>query len=306
MPHFQARDGARLHYLDVGRGPACVMLHAFGMHAAMWLPFVLPFALRRRFILLDFRGFGGSRGLRHSGSDALGQNADDLHDLLQQLQLDRPKLVGFSIGAASGLEYQRRYGFDGLSAYLHVDQTPCIANDGNWRWGLMGGENLQAFDHARELLDAFAPIDRDTPFNALPASLQRQFRDWFGEFFDSCIGNPALKLVFRYGGGQRLLRQDDWPIYLDCVRSFVEQDYDFRESLRRVRIPVWVLLGRKSQVFPPEGQRRIADYVRQTRVIELSHCGHIVPVEAPARFLYTLGRFLAATPGLIPPPETAT
>ncbi|HSW11418.1 MAG TPA: alpha/beta hydrolase, partial [Solimonas sp.] len=108
MPHFQTRDGARLHYLDIGRGPAVVMLHAFGMRAAMWLPFVLPFALRRRFILLDFRGFGGSRGVRLSQPDALRQNADDVHDLIQHLQLQRPKLVGYSIGAATGLEYQRR------------------------------------------------------------------------------------------------------------------------------------------------------------------------------------------------------
>ncbi|AXQ28287.1 alpha/beta hydrolase [Solimonas sp. K1W22B-7] len=312
MPYFQARDGARLHYLDIGRGPACVMLHAFGMRAAMWLPFVLPFAARRRFVMLDFRGFGGSRGLRHSGNDALRQNADDLHDLLQQLKLDRPRMVGFSIGAACGLEYQRRYGFDQLSAYLHIDQTPCIANGGDWSWGLMGVQNEQAFANARELLAAFDPIDRDTLFHELPPALQQQFWDWFGEFFGSCIGHPVLKRVFRLAGGRRpgshLLRADDWPIYLDCVRSFTVQDYDFRESLRRVRIPFWVLLGRNSAVFPPEGQRRIADYVSDTRVIEFRHCGHIVPVEAPARFLYTLGRFLAAPvarPGCASQPEPA-
>ena len=308
MPHFIARDGARLHYLDVGRGPACVMLHAFGMRAAMWLPYVLPFAAARRFVMLDFRGFGGSRGVRHSGNDALGQNADDLHDLLQHLRLERPRLVGFSIGAASALEYQRRYGFDQFAAYLHVDQTPCIANGADWSWGVMGDRNEQAFDNARDLIAAFEPISRDTPFRRLPPALQAQFRAWFGDFFDSCIGHPVLKRMFRFAGSHRLLRPDDWPIYLDCVRSFTERDYDFRLSLRRVRIPVWVLVGRKSEVFPPEGQRRIADYVPETRIIELRHCGHIVPVEAPGRFLYTLGRFLAAPlaqPGVDHLPEAA-
>ncbi|HEY0914292.1 MAG TPA: alpha/beta hydrolase [Solimonas sp.] len=298
MPFFQARDGARLHYLDIGRGPACVMLHAFGMRASMWLPFVLPFALHRRFVMLDFRGFGGSRGVKPRHADALRQNADDVHDLLQHLRLERPRMVGFSIGAASGLEYQRRYGFDRISAYLHVDQTPCIANDEAWTWGLMGAENVQAFERARELIAAFDPIDRDTPFQRLPPALQQQFWAWFGEFFESCIGHPVLKLVFRVAGGRRpgshLLRADDWPIYLACVRAFIEQDYDFRESLRRVRIPFWVLVGRQSAVFPPEGQRRIARYVADARVIEFRYCGHIVPVEAPGRFLYTLGRFLAA------------
>src|SRR5262245_48682077 len=71
MPAFTTRDGAKLHYLDVGRGRPCVMLHAFGMRASMWLPFVLPHANRHRFILLDFRGFGRSRGARLSGTDVL-------------------------------------------------------------------------------------------------------------------------------------------------------------------------------------------------------------------------------------------
>ncbi|HSW15025.1 MAG TPA: alpha/beta hydrolase [Solimonas sp.] len=299
MPHFQTRDGAQLHYLDVGRGPAVVMLHAFGMRAAMWLPFVLPFALRRRFILLDFRGFGGSRGVRLSQPDALRQNADDVHDLIQHLQLQRPKLVGYSIGAATGLEYQRRYGFERIAAYLHVDQTPCIANREGWSWGLMGGDNEQAFERARELLAAFEPFGLDTPFLQLPRSLQQQFWTWFAEFFGNCIGNPLWKLLFRLGGGSRpglLIDPDDWPIYLACVRAFVEQDYDFRESLRRVRVPLWVIVGRRSAVFPPEGQRRIADYAPETRVIEFGWCGHIVPVEAPGRFMLTLKRFLALRP----------
>jgi non-heme chloroperoxidase len=297
MPLFRARDGAALHYLDVGRGPACVMLHAFGMRAAMWLPYVLPFAAHRRFLLLDFRGFGGSRGARPSQADALVQNADDVEDLMQALALDRVRLAVFSIGAATGLAYQRRYGFGRVASYLHVDQAPCIANARDWRWGLLGRGNARAFTHARELLAAFAGIEPERPFRALPADLQRQFWTWFGEFFDACIGRPWWKLAYRVAGrqpGRLLLAPDDWAIYVHAVRSFVEQDYDFRASLRRVGVPVWVVIGADSGVYPAEGQRRIARYVPDTRIVELSGCGHLVPVEAPARFVLTLGRFLAA------------
>jgi non-heme chloroperoxidase len=308
MPFFRARDGAQLHYLDVGGGPACVMLHAFGMRAAMWLPFVLPFAAVRRFVMLDFRGFGGSHGVALSQLDALRQYADDLHDLLQTLGLERPRLVGFSIGAATALEYQRRYGFDQFSAYLHVDQTPCIGNSTDWRWGLMGAGNEAAFANAHELLSAFEPVSRELKFRQLPPSLQLQFQDWFGEFFIACAGHPLWKLLLRFSSRRQrnlLVRFNDWPIYLACVRSFVKQDYDFRESLRRVRIPVWVLIGRGSQIFPPEGQRRIALYAERTRIVEFRYCGHIVPAEAPMRFLWTLGRFLAAAPDPAPALQAA-
>ena len=51
------RDGADLHYLDVGRGPVCMLLHGFAMPAALWLPFVAPLATRFRFVLPNLRGF---------------------------------------------------------------------------------------------------------------------------------------------------------------------------------------------------------------------------------------------------------
>src|SRR5437763_16556012 len=60
MPFVHVAGGDRLHYLDVGRGPVCVLLHGFGMQAAHFLPFVLPLAHRHRFVLIDLRGFGGS------------------------------------------------------------------------------------------------------------------------------------------------------------------------------------------------------------------------------------------------------
>lgn len=298
MPHFQARDGARLHYLDIGRGAPTVMLHAFGMRAAFWLPYVLPFALTNRFVMLDFRGFGGSRQARLTQADALGQNADDVQDLLAHLGLERPRMVGFSIGAASAFAYQRAYGFDHLRAYMHVDQTPCIANKPDWRWGLMGDDNAAALERGRTLVQAFEGVERDRPFNALPRHLQNQFWGWFAEFFRSCFGKIWWRLLLGAGGtryGRSLLDPNNWGAYLSCVQSFIEQDYDFRDSLRRVRTPFWILVGRRSQVFPAEGQRRIADLVPGARVHEFRGVGHVIPVEAPMRFTYALGHFLART-----------
>lgn len=298
MPYFQARDGARLHYLDIGRGTPNVMLHAFGMRAAFWLPYVLPYVLTNRFVMLDFRGFGGSRHVRLTRADALGQNADDIQDLLAHLKLDNPRMVGFSIGAASAFAYQQRYGFDHLRAYMHVDQTPCIANKPDWRWGLMGDDNEAAFERGRALLQAFDGVDHALPFKQLPPELQEQFWAWFAEFFRSCFGSIWWRLVLGAGGvryGRILLEPNNWSAYLRCVASFIEQDYDFRDSLRSVRTPLWVLVGRSSQVFPAQGQRHIARLVPGARVHEFRGAGHVIPVEAATRFTYTLGRFLART-----------
>lgn len=298
MAILHTRDGSALHYLDVGRGKPVVMLHAFGMRSAMWLPSVLPFAHRHRFVMLDFRGFGGSRLQRLNSGDVLRQNADDVHDLLEALQLRDARLVAFSIGAATALEYQRQYGFDRFVRYLHVDQTPCIANKPDWRWGLMGEKNVEAFASAHQMLAAFEGVDPQRSFRSLSPELQQAYWQWFGHFFGACFGMPwwrwALQAVGDRRAGGLLVRGDAWPVYIAAIRAFVERDYDFRESLRRVRIPFWVMLGRQSQIFPAEGQRRIADYVRDTRIIELRGCGHVIPAEAPARWVLGLRQFLSA------------
>ena len=56
MPYARMRDGARLHYLDVGRGPVCMLLHGFAMPATLWLPFIAPFVTSYRFVLPNLRG----------------------------------------------------------------------------------------------------------------------------------------------------------------------------------------------------------------------------------------------------------
>ena len=88
MPHFTARDGARLHYLEIGRGPACLMLHAH----------------RQRFLMLDFGGFGGSRGVAITSPNELRQFAEDAEDLFIHAGIPKAALVGFAIGAATGFE----------------------------------------------------------------------------------------------------------------------------------------------------------------------------------------------------------
>jgi non-heme chloroperoxidase len=302
MPAFTTRDGAKLHYLDVGRGRPCVMLHAFGMRASMWLPFVLPHASRRRFILLDFRGFGRSRGARLSRMDVLSQNADDLHDLLGHVRVERPKLAAFSIGAGTALAYQRRYGLEPFEAYLHLDHTPCIRNKTDWAWGLMGPDNEEAFRSGRELLCAFDGVDRTLAFARLSPPLRRQYWDWFGRFFQSCFGQPWWQAFAWMARGYRpatglLLHGDDWPVYLDCVRAFIEEDYDFRDSLRQVSIPLWVGVGARSRIFPPEGGRAMAELVPHAKIIEYGYAGHVLLAEAPARVALTLRQFLALREG---------
>ena len=77
-----------------------MLLDGFGMHGALWLPFVLPLAGRYRFLLPDLRGFGFSHRFSLAAPSAIGQPARDVDDLITGLDLHDDRFGGRSMGAS--------------------------------------------------------------------------------------------------------------------------------------------------------------------------------------------------------------
>lgn len=102
--HWFSRNGARIHYLDEGQGPAVVLLHGNPTWSFMWRNVVL--ALRRdcRVIVPDHVGCGLSdRPSPGTYSYRLADRAEDLLRLLDGLKIDRAALVGHDWGGAIGM-----------------------------------------------------------------------------------------------------------------------------------------------------------------------------------------------------------
>ena len=296
MPFVNVAGGDRLHYLDVGRGPPCVLLHGFGMQAAHFLPFVLPLAHKHRFILLDLRGFGGSRLLSLRDPDVLLSHALDLHDALDALRLDRPALGGISMGAAASLAYLRHAGFDRFRGYVHIDQAPRVLNDESYRHGVFGDDQraiLGAWDRLGSELEA---CGRDTPYAQIPAPLRRELARKLAQFFSYAFHGRLLRassvLLRRERLAMRVLDPSNWPLYLDAMRAYQTRDYDFRPSLRGISIPMHVFVGMESRMYPPPGQLEMKEYAPHARIVRFARAGHAVPAEAPVRFTRALGAFL--------------
>ncbi|HEU0195610.1 MAG TPA: alpha/beta hydrolase [Nevskiaceae bacterium] len=299
MSYARMRDGAKLHYLDVGHGPVCVLVHGFAMFGAMWLPFVAPLASRCRFIVPDLRGWGKSHDQRLSRTDAICQHADDLADLISGLGVDHVHLAGLSMGACASLEFLRRYGTRSIDAYLNVDQSPCIPNDSEWRWGLLGTGQSKFFAAWRQLIADFEPwLDRR--FDELPPFMRARLFATLGEFIGYAFYRHSLRALRFPAAREALMRLvmpvSNWPIYIATMRSFVEGAHDWRESLTHVDVPVTAMIGAESRLYPAAGQAEIARLAPRGQVVKVAHAGHVVPFDAPQRFTRELARFLAASP----------
>ncbi len=112
MPHFE-NNGLSLYYEVHGSGSPVVMLHgaavtfAANYGACGWIDPMTSRALQ--VIGLDFRGHGGSdppTDKAYSGIDAF---ARDVVRLLDELDIERGGLVGYSIGSAVALHAQHTY-----------------------------------------------------------------------------------------------------------------------------------------------------------------------------------------------------
>ena len=102
-----AVNGTTLHYVRGGTGPAVILLHGFPQD---WSEFhqVMP-RLAQSFtvIAVDLRGIGGSRATP-GGYDAANL-AEDVHQLAQQLELERTYIVGHDIGGIVAYAFAHLY-----------------------------------------------------------------------------------------------------------------------------------------------------------------------------------------------------
>lgn len=298
MRTLHLRDGRSLHYRTVGRGPTVVLLHGFAMHGAMWLPAVLPLAHRYRFVLPDLRGFGRSHHVAYGRRDVIANHADDVEDLLAHLGDDRVRLGGLSMGALTGLCLAARGAFRKVGAYVHIDQAPRIHNGDDYAHGLFGAAQTARFAAMRALLED-SERHRDVPFEALPMALAARIREAFGEFLQTAVrpgwmkrGAAAVRHPRVASMAFPLAR---WPAYMDCLRAYLDERYDFRDALTDTTIPVTVMVGEASEMYPPEGQLALARSIPGATVVRFAGAGHAVPLEAPVAFVRALGRALAAT-----------
>lgn len=300
MPYATMRDGARLHYYDLGLKNSrrtCVLLHGFAMPAALWIPFVSPHLHRARFILPDLRGFGGSHRLRLSQPTLLNQHADDVADLFEQLDLRNVHLGGLSMGACTSMQYHRLYGFERVRAYLHVDQSPRVINSADWPHGLLGAQQNDGFAEMEGLRRQLEPY-RDQPYRRLPRGLRRELWSKLATFYGHAFHQSHWRRFVGLSRYEFLIRRlaptANWPIYMDCLRSYLTDDYDWRDTLPKMTVPMTALVGMQSTMYPAAGQLAIRELVPHARVVEIENCGHAIPFEQPRRFVSELGRFLMA------------
>jgi len=102
-PRYQTIGGARMHYVDEGRGDPILCLHGEPSWSFLYRRMIPPLAARHRVIAPDFFGFGKSDKFTERAEYSFQMHRDSLVAFMEKLRLDRITLVGQDWGGLIGL-----------------------------------------------------------------------------------------------------------------------------------------------------------------------------------------------------------
>lgn len=128
MAYLILEDGRKLFYEIEGAGRPVIMIHGWKANANV---FAQPSKLLNElgdYCCIRYDQCGHTRSDPLAQPVTLATLAQDLHQLIRQLGLERPALVGWSMGGMTILEYVRRYGCRELDRVVLVDIGPKAQN----------------------------------------------------------------------------------------------------------------------------------------------------------------------------------
>ena len=228
MNTITTTEGVNIAYKDWGRGQPVVFSHGWPLSADAW-DGQMAFLLEKgyRVIAHDRRGHG--RSTQTWENNTMDRFADDLGELIEQLDLKDVILVGHSTGGGEVTRYIGRHGTARVAKAVLLGAVPplMLKTDKN-----PGGLPLEVFDGIRKgTFDNRSQFFKDIPtpfygFNRPGAKVSEGLRDSF--WVQGMMGGIKAQL--------------------DSIKAFSETD--FTEDLKKFDVPTLIVHGDDDQIVP--------------------------------------------------------
>jgi len=243
LPSFiETHDRVGLFYKEWGEGKPVIFVHGWALNSDMWQYQMIHLAAQGlRCIGYDQRGHGRSADPGR-GYD-FNTLSDDLHSLIEGLNVRKAVLVAHSMGAGVITRYLTRHGASrSARVAMLAPTTPFLLNT---------TDNPDGVDQRY--------------FERLRAAWSKDFPKWLADnarpFFTSETSAEMIQW------GVQMCLQASLKAVLDCNRAITETD--FRAELRKLAVPTLIihgnadasaplsLTGQKTAQLIPGGQLKI-------------------------------------------------
>jgi pimeloyl-ACP methyl ester carboxylesterase len=252
MPATVEAGGVELAVEEHGSGTPVVLVHGTATARTVWRETIDALGDRVRAIAYDRRAYGDSGAPEPYGGTTVGEQADDLAELIESLDAAPAVLCGHELGALACLDVLRR--FPGLA-------RAAVLVDPSMLWLTPAGTD--AVSAMREVVEK-AAIDRG-PAGAVDA------------FLEAVDGRAALALL----GEDRLAAARANPRAFAADLGAPASFPAGRRELAAIHAPVTVICGERSAPVRRDAARELARLLARAELLELP-AGHLAHVEAPS------------------------
>jgi pimeloyl-ACP methyl ester carboxylesterase len=262
-------NGLRLRYRDWGGpGVPAIALHGFALNAHSWDEVAPMLAPRLRLLAFDQRGHGLSEWAKHVADYSRANMVADVEEIVRALGLERPVVIGHSMGGMNALGFAARQPA-GLRALVLVDVGPEVRVDG-----------------AQEVI-RFVAGPYELP--GLEDWVEHTARYYPWRSKDRI--RARLEVSLRKTPAGTLARQYD-ERFRSAEFGGVAGREDLWEAARSLRAPTLLVHGGASPVLTREMAERFAGDVGVVRLVTIPGAGHSVAGDKPDEFAKVVDAFL--------------
>lgn len=260
--------GGKIAYDDAGQGPAIVLLHEGIADRRMWDREFAQLSENHRVVRYDLRGYGGSTAATERFS-----HVDDLAAIIRERKLDRPVIVGPSMGGRIAIDYAMAHPQGTAGLFL---VAPGVS-----------GMELEFDPEGREAFD-YDERESTAIVNAWKAGRHEEAEELLRKLWASSVRGDALELF------RRMVRANAAEVFEDRTSQF-----DHRETpsaaprLRELAVPTRILVGDHDNPSSPRFAMYIARTVPGAVLTVVPGADHLLNLSAPAAFDAALSEFLA-------------
>lgn len=233
------------------RAQSLLFIHGSGGDSSVWAYQYSKLHKLFDTVAVNLPGHGKSGG---HGEQDISEYTLRLKDILDVLKLDRPILIGHSLGAAIALDFSTKYPRD-LSGVVAVGGGLTMP---------VNPDILEGFRQQPEVI-----LDLMCKF-----SLAKENRPVFFDALRSSLGQTSIDTV----AGDML----------SCSK------FNLTREIKKIIVPVLVICGAEDKMTPPASSEAIASGIAGAKLVLIEGAGHMVMIEKPSAFNDALQDFATA------------
>ena len=120
MQMFIRNININYEYYNNDSDTSLVFLHGWGQNIQMMMPIAKPFIKKYNVLIVDLPGFGGSDEPKEIWS--IYDYADTVNEMLGELKIKNPILIGHSFGGKISLAYATKYKTKKFYSQVHINK----------------------------------------------------------------------------------------------------------------------------------------------------------------------------------------